>query len=175
MITKHLPSRYHELIGHVKANDNRKILFVCLGNICRSPAAEGVMKSIIAEHSDTTRWTIDSAGMGGWHVGNLPDRRMRVHAQQRGLTLDHRCRKVTTSDFDNFDLIIGMDSMNIADLQELAPSPEAAAKIVPMAVFVDKELHCDHIPDPYYSGAEGFELVLDLLENGCRNMYDILR
>lgn len=148
-----------------------KVLFVCLGNICRSPAAEGVMRAIVEEAGDERRWVIDSAGTGGWHVGQLPDKRMRVHAQRRGLELTHRCRQVRESDFDDFDLIIGMDDSNIADLRELAPTVEAQEKIVPMGAFVDMALRADSIPDPYYEGAEGFELVLDLLENGCRNLY----
>lgn len=147
-----------------------KILFVCLGNICRSPAAEGVMKELLAEHGLDGAVEVDSAGTGNWHVGQLPDKRMRVHAQRRGLTLDHRCRQVRTSDFDDFDLIVGMDHNNVDDLKALAPTAEAAAKVVPMARYVDMAMRYDHIPDPYYEGAEGFELVLDLLQNGCANM-----
>lgn len=165
-------SKYSNIIDKLKAAYPKRVLFVCLGNICRSPAAEGVMKDIIG---DEPGWVIDSAGMGGWHIGDLPDQRMRIHALQRGLNLDHRCRRVKPDDFDQFDMIIGMDSQNIEALREMAPSPEAQQKIVPMAVFVDKSMHCDHIPDPYYSGSEGFELVLDLLENGCKNLYDTLK
>lgn len=152
----------------------KRILFVCLGNICRSPAAEGVMRRIVAENG-ATDWLIDSAGTGRWHVGDLPDRRMRVHARERGLTLDHRCRQVTTADFDRFDLIVGMDAQNVADLHSLAPSPEAEAKIAPMGRWLDRTQGYDHVPDPYYEGSEGFELVLDLLERGCRNLFNELR
>lgn len=151
----------------------KRILFVCLGNICRSPAAEGVMKHIIAEEG-ADDWTIDSAGTGRWHIGDLPDRRMRIHARDRGLQLDHRCRQVTTADFDRFDLIIGMDSQNVADLRALAPSPEAAAKVAPMGRWLDPAQGYDHVPDPYYEGSEGFELVLDLLQNGCRKLFNDL-
>lgn len=147
-----------------------KILFVCLGNICRSPAAEGVMKELLAENGLDGSVEVDSAGTGNWHVGQLPDNRMRVHARRRGLTLDHRCRQVRTADFDDFDIIVGMDHNNVDDLKALAPTPEAAAKVVPMARYVDMAMRYDHIPDPYYEGAEGFELVLDLLQNGCANM-----
>lgn len=150
----------------------RKILFVCLGNICRSPAAEGIMRSIVEEHGETGQWMLDSAGIGSWHVGQLPDKRMRVHAARRGLALDHRCRQVRPDDFDRFDLIIGMDAQNIADLRALAPSPEAMAKIKPMATWVRTlRSRYDHIPDPYYEGAEGFELVLDLLTDACTNLH----
>lgn len=158
----------------LKGKPEKRVLFVCLGNICRSPAAEHVLRKIVNEEGRESEWIIDSAGIGGWHVGDLPDKRMRVHGQRRNITMNHICRQVKESDFDDFDLIIGMDDQNISDLRRLAPSLEASKKIVPMAVFVDRDYHCDHIPDPYYSGSEGFELVLDLLENGCRNLFDIL-
>lgn len=150
-----------------------RVLFVCLGNICRSPAAEGIMRRIVDEHGDGARWEIDSAGTGGWHVGQLPDKRMRVHAARRGLELTHRCRQVCEADFDRFDVIIGMDSGNVDSLRRLAPTPEAMAKVQPMAPWVRTVAsRYDHIPDPYYEGAEGFELVLDLLESGCAAIYE---
>lgn len=161
------------LLDHIKALPTKRVLFVCLGNICRSPAADGVMHSIVARHNDT-RWEIDSAGTGGWHVGDLPDKRMRVHAQRRGLTLNHICRQVRESDFDNFDLIVAMDDSNYSDLRQLAPTTDAADKIVKMIQFVGMTTRHDCIPDPYYDGAEGFELVLDLLEDACENLYQRL-
>ena len=102
-----------------------KVLFVCLGNICRSPAAEGVMRRIVGEAGEDSRWVIDSAGTGRYHIGELPDHRMRIHARRRGLELTHHCRQVTEEDFERFDLIIGMDASNIANLRRIAPSPEA--------------------------------------------------
>ncbi|MCM1052151.1 MAG: low molecular weight phosphotyrosine protein phosphatase [Paenibacillus sp.] len=152
----------------------KRILFVCLGNICRSPAAEGIMRSIVDEQGNPDEWIIDSAGTGGYHVGDLPDHRMRIHARRRGLELDHRCRQVRTGDFDDFDLIIGMDASNIANLRRLAPSPEAEAKIHAMAEYFSPSERYDYVPDPYYEGAEGFELVLDLLQDACQNLYDQL-
>lgn len=152
-----------------------KILFVCLGNICRSPAAEGVLKRIVEEKGDAANWVIDSAGMGSWHLGSLPDRRMRVHARERGLELDHRCRQVCADDFREFDLIIGMDHSNLSDLHDVCPDPELAHKIVPMAGFFNPDNRWDHVPDPYYEGSEGFELVLDLLEEGCENLYNKIK
>lgn len=151
-----------------------KILFVCLGNICRSPAAEGIMRTLVDEKGDTAAWEIDSAGTAGYHVGEQPDRRMRVHARDRGIILDHHCRRVTTSDFEDFDMIIGMDDSNIADLRAMAPSPEAEKKICRMAQFLDPAMRYSYIPDPYYEGSDGFELVLDLLQNGCENLYNHL-
>lgn len=149
-----------------------RVLFVCLGNICRSPAADGIMNAIVDGEGDASRWIIDSAGTGRYHIGDLPDRRMRLHARQRGLDLTHICRQVRESDFDDFDLIIGMDAANVADLRRLAPSPDAEAKIMPMAAFFSPGTRYDYVPDPYYEGAEGFELVLDLLEDACRRLYD---
>ncbi|MBD5372034.1 MAG: low molecular weight phosphotyrosine protein phosphatase [Bacteroides sp.] len=151
-----------------------KILFVCLGNICRSPAAEGVFLEILRENQALERYTVDSAGTGGYHIGELPDSRMRVHARQRGLELVHHCRQVTTEDFEDFDLVIGMDSMNLTNLRRKAPSVEAARKIHGMAEFFSPGARYDHVPDPYYEGAEGFELVLDLLQDACLNLYNSL-
>lgn len=149
----------------------RKILFVCLGNICRSPAAEELFRQVVKQRGKLNDWTIDSAGTGGWHIGQLPDKRMRIHASRRGYNLTHHARQVSMADFDRFDLIIGMDSCNLSDLKELAPSPESERKIVPMSRFFTMTTRYDHVPDPYYEGAEGFELVLDLLENACENLY----
>lgn len=147
-----------------------RVLFVCLGNICRSPAAEGIMRSIVTEAGCDSQWEIDSAGTGRYHIGELPDHRMRIHARRRGLELTHHCRQVTEEDFDRFDLIIGMDSSNIANLRRIAPTPEAEAKIHAMAEYFSPSARYDHVPDPYYEGAEGFELVLDLLQDACNNL-----
>ena len=133
------------------------------------------MKAVVESNGDSDNWVIDSAGTGNYHIGDLPDKRMRVHARRRGYELDHRCRQVRESDFDDFDLIIPMDDSNDRNLQRIAPTLEAEEKIVPMARFVDMAMRYDHIPDPYYEGSEGFELVLDLLENGCANLYSAVR
>lgn len=151
-----------------------RVLFVCLGNICRSPAGEGVLRAIVDEHGAGADWEIDSAGTYGGHSGQLPDQRMRVHARRRGYELTHRARRFTTADFDDFDLIVAMDGANERDLRDMARTPDDLAKIVPMISFVKMATRYDHVPDPYYEGAEGFELVLDLLEDGCRNMFDLL-
>ena len=163
-----------EAISCLKDKEKVRVLFVCLGNICRSPAADGIMHAIVKEHNDETRWEIDSAGTGGYHVGDLPDSRMRIHARRRGLELNHICRQVRIADFDDFDLIIPMDASNETNLRRIAPSVEHETKIIPMAKFINMSLRYDYIPDPYYEGAEGFELVLDLLQNGCANLYDVV-
>lgn len=155
--------------------DKYRILFVCLGNICRSPAAEGVMKAIVKEYNDSQHFEIDSAGTGNYHIGELPDKRMRIHARKRGYELIHSCRQVRESDFDEFNLIVAMDESNRQNLLRIAPSAESQNKIKMMAEFVDPSFHYDYIPDPYYEGSEGFELVLDLLESGCRNLYQSLK
>lgn len=146
-------------------------MFVCLGNICRSPAAEAIFRRVVERHGAADRFIIDSAGTAGYHVGELPDRRMRVHARERGITMDHHCRRVEIDDFETFDIIIGMDASNLRDLRSLAPSVEAARKIHGMADFFSPGAAYDYVPDPYYEGAEGFELVLDLLDDACENLY----
>jgi protein-tyrosine phosphatase len=158
----------------LRNQDKVRVLFVCLGNICRSPAAEGVMRAIVEAEGDDSRWVIDSAGTYGGHAGDMPDHRMRIHARRRGYELTHRSRQVRESDFDDFDLIVAMDASNERNLHSLAPTVEAEEKIVTMMQFVRSATRYDHVPDPYYEGAEGFELVLDLLEDGCRNLYNTI-
>lgn len=150
------------------------VLFVCLGNICRSPAAQGVMQSMVDSRGLAGHFHLDSCGFYGGHAGDLPDKRMRVHAIRRGYTFEHRSRRIRPSDFEDFDIIVAMDEANRDDLMEAAPTPEAQAKIVRMIDFVRNDRCQDCVPDPYYSGAEGFELVLDLLEDGCASLLDQL-
>ncbi|NDW08739.1 low molecular weight protein-tyrosine-phosphatase [Dysgonomonas sp. 520] len=146
-----------------------KILFVCLGNICRSPAAEGIMKYLIEKNNLNDKIEIDSAGTSGYHNGELPDSRMRKHGSKRGYKFDSLSRKFTAKDFDDFDMIIAMDDSNYHNILRLAPDLESEKKVFRMVDFSMKYQH-DHIPDPYYSGADGFELVLDLLEDACNGL-----
>jgi protein-tyrosine phosphatase len=148
------------------------VLFICLGNICRSPAAQAVMQAMVDERGLSDRFYIDSAGIGGWHIGDLPDKRMRVHARPRGYELTHRARKVRSADFEDFDLIVGMDASNVDDLCNLAMTLEQQDKVVMMGDYIRRYPNYDHVPDPYYEGSEGFELVLDLLEDACDNLLD---
>jgi protein-tyrosine phosphatase len=133
-----------------------------------------MMQALVDSRHMSESFLIDSAGTGGYHIGSLPDSRMRAHARRRGLSLDHRCRQVCESDFTDFDIIIGMDASNIANLRRMAPSPEAMAKVIPMSAFFSLATHYDHVPDPYYEGAEGFELVLDLLDDATLNLLDTI-
>lgn len=159
-------------LSHEGGLRGASILFVCLGNICRSPAAEGIFRSMVEQRGVADRFTIDSAGLYGGHAGDQPDSRMRVHAFQRGYSLIHRSRQVKASDFEDFDLIIAMDDSNYSRLRRLAPTVEDERKVVKMIDYVKGFPQYDCIPDPYYEGAEGFEIVLDLLEDGCRNLLD---
>ena len=151
-----------------------KILFVCLGNICRSPAAQGIMEAKLKEKDLSHQVKLDSAGLYGGHRGELPDRRMRVHANQRGYNLTHRSRPVNSSDFSDFDIIIGMDNNNYDRLRNLAPTPEEEKKVVRMIDLIDGFSDFDYIPDPYYEGSDGFELVLDMLEEGTDKLIELI-
>jgi len=147
-----------------------KILFVCLGNICRSPAAEGVMQRLVKERGLASYFEIDSAGTYSGHQGQLPDPRMLRHASRRGYNLTHRARPINCDDFEKFDIIVAMDESNRRNLMHLAASPEQQSKIVMLGDYIVKlRAHYDYVPDPYYEGAEGFELALDLLEDACGN------
>jgi protein-tyrosine phosphatase len=158
---------------HNDMTDNRKykVLFVCLGNICRSPAAQGIFEHIVREKGMEGRIEADSAGTYGGHSGSHPDRRMRTAALYRGYGLSHSARQVRGYDFLDFDLIVAMDDRNYEDLMHLAPSVEDSRKIVRMASYLTTH-KISYIPDPYYMGSEGFSLVLDLLEEGCSNLYE---
>lgn len=151
-----------------------KVLFVCLGNICRSPAAEGIFKTKVKEQGLSDKITVDSAGTSGYHIEELPDLRMRKHATRRGYTLDSLSRKFTVNDFDNFDLILVMDDNNHRDVMRLAPDLESEKKVYRMMDF-SQDFVYDHVPDPYYSGADGFELVLDLLEDSCDGLLNKIK
>ncbi len=150
----------------------RRILFVCLGNICRSPAAEGIFRRLVDEKGLSQAFEIDSAGTYGGHRGEPPDSRMSAAAAARGYSLTHRSRQLREEDFDRFDRIITMDDDNYERVHRLAPSPEAVQKIYRMTDFCRRHPHADHVPDPYYEGREGFEKVLDLLEDACEGLLE---
>ncbi|MEN8116083.1 MAG: low molecular weight protein-tyrosine-phosphatase [Bacteroidota bacterium] len=152
--------------------DKTKILFVCLGNICRSPSAEAVFTGVVKKAGRNGNFEIDSAGTSGWHAGEPADRRMQSHAVKRGYNLTSSSRQFNPdTDFDHFDMIIGMDDENIHALKNMARSEADLNKINKMTDF-SKEWDYDTVPDPYYGGEEGFELVLDLLEDSCEGLLD---
>jgi protein-tyrosine phosphatase len=144
-----------------------RILFVCMGNICRSPTAEGVMRHLLAERGLDGEIEVQSAGTGGWHAGNPPDRRSAQAAAARGITLEGAARQVTRSDFEDFDLLVAMDRENLADLRAIAP-PGTEHKL--RLLLGDGR----DVPDPYYGGARGFEDVLDLVQTACEQLLDDL-
>ena len=152
----------------------KRILFVCLGNICRSSSAEEIMRTQINNAGLETEIEVDSAGILNYHEGELPDSRMRMHASRRGYNLTHHSRPVRTLDFYDFDLMIGMDDRNIHDLIERAPDLQSEKKIHRMTDFCRKMV-VDHVPDPYYGGAQGFENVLDILEDACDGLLEEIR
>ncbi|ABX09643.1 low molecular weight protein-tyrosine-phosphatase [Prochlorococcus marinus] len=152
----------------------KKLLFVCLGNICRSPAAEAVF---LYQTKDTSEhYLVDSAGTGGWHVGRLADARMRDAALRRGITINSRARQISLKDFEEFDLILTMDNANLADVKSLAKEINCPdkAKIIPLLSYA-KNTELIEVPDPYYGGEKGFEEVLDLLEDAISGLLYELR
>ena len=153
----------------------QRILFVCLGNICRSPAAEAMMQMLVERNGLTDRVFLDSAGTYGGHSGERSDARMRRAAAARGIDITHRARQVREEDFERFDMIIAMDDNNYEALFRLAPDREAQQKIYRFREFLRHNPNWSYIPDPYYEGHEGFELVLDLLEDGCSTLLENLQ
>ncbi len=146
------------------------ILFVCMGNICRSPLAQGIFSHLIDEAGFADRFEVDSAGTGGWHEGEHPDRRSVATARAHGVDISRqRARQIRRKDFGNFDLILAMDRSNIAELQRMS---EGAANI---RLFGDFALETgEDIPDPYYSGVDEFELVYARLFAGCKKLLEAL-
>ena len=140
-----------------------KVLFVCLGNICRSPTAEGVFKKLVREAGLGREIKVDSAGTGAWHVNQSPDPRSQEAALKRGIDLSaQRARKISTDDFNNFDYLVAMDRSNLGNLKKICP-PNLASRISLFLEFAP-ELGHQEVPDPYQGGDEGFERVLDLIE-----------
>ena len=154
--------------------EKKKIQFVCTGNICRSPGAEAIFAEMVRNRGLANKFEIDSSGTSAYHVGEPADKRMRTHAKTRGYNLTGISRKFDPkTDFDHFDMIIAMDNEHIFSLKRRARNDADLQKIHKMTDF-RKVWSYDEIPDPYYGGEEGFELVLDLLEDSCEGLLEKL-
>lgn len=146
-----------------------RVLFVCLGNICRSPMAEGVFRRVIEQEGVAHLFEIDSAGLGDWHVGQAPDSRAQAAARRRGMDISGQsARQITRGDFTRFDLLLAMDGSNVEELVQLAPNSERHK----IRRFLDFAPHVDaqDVPDPFFGGCEGFDRALDLIEEAARGL-----
>ena len=151
-----------------------RVLFVCLGNICRSPAAEIIFRKQVTDSGRTDDFEIDSAGTIGHHEGSPPDSRMSATLELQGFTPGGRARQIKAADLKNFDLIVTMDESNLSDVQQLDKTGKLHAKIQPFVSF------CRHhddlrVPDPYYGGQRGFDHVIELLKDGCEGILESIK
>ena len=153
-----------------------RILFVCMGNICRSPTAEGVLRTLAVQRGLDGQIEIDSAGTGGWHAGDPPDPRATAAAAARGVTLHGAARQVRQADFDAFDLILALDSANLRDLRRIAPDRDRAAKLRLLREFdpASAGLGDLDVADPYYGRTRGFDDVFDQIHAACAGLLDQL-
>ncbi|MCH7991888.1 MAG: low molecular weight phosphotyrosine protein phosphatase [Gemmatimonadetes bacterium] len=150
------------------------VLFVCLGNICRSPLAEGVFQHLVAEAGLSGHFEIDSAGTGAWHVGEKADARAEMVANQHGVELESRARQVTEDDLHRFDYVIVMDRENLRSVERMADATGSNAQIALLRDF-DPEDSGDEVPDPYYGGSSGFETVYEIVHRSCQVLMKRLR
>lgn len=161
-----------------------RLLFVCLGNICRSPTAEGVMRALVSREGLEDSIEVESAGTGGWHVGSPPDARAAEAARARGVALGGTARQVRAQDFDDFNLLLAMDSENLRALRRLAPGEQERAKVRLLREFDPASAPASgahagaedlDVPDPYYGGADGFDEVFELVQAACAGLLEQLR
>ncbi|HEX2166792.1 MAG TPA: low molecular weight protein-tyrosine-phosphatase [Longimicrobiales bacterium] len=151
------------------------VLFVCLGNICRSPLAEGVFRDVVTDAGLAERFDIDSAGTSDYHIGDSPDPRTMSEAKRRGLVLEHAARQLGTEDLERFDYVIAMDASNLGRIRRLAASVPRHAELHLLREF-DPESRDDlEVPDPYFGGPDGFADVHDMVERACRGLLDHIR
>ena len=148
-----------------------KLLFVCLGNICRSPSAENIMQHLIDRRGLSDRIVCDSAGTAGYHTGSPPDSRMSAAAKKKGMALVGSARQFVAEDFDNFDLILAMDRSNYRDILALDKARQHTDKVKLMCSFC-RHHNDDEVPDPYYGGEAGFDYVIELLTDACEGLLD---
>lgn len=170
--TKGKGESQHRTDGH--GDEKIAVCFVCLGNICRSPTALGVMRALVKRAGVADRYVLDSAGTAGYHAGELSDRRSREAALRRGMPIEHRARQVTTADFWGFDFLLAMDGENLAGLERVAARLDgpARAKVQLFRSFDPTAPKGAEVPDPYYGGEEGFETVLDMCERACAGLIE---
>jgi protein-tyrosine phosphatase len=153
-----------------------RLSFVCLGNICRSPTAEAVMRHLVRQAGLQDRILIDSAGTGDWHVGEPRDRRSSEVGRRRGIPLSGRARQFVPPDFDRFEFVLAMDRQNLVNLQRLAPDGAARDKVRLLRSFDPTVIEGDdEVPDPYFGGPEGFDQVFDICLRACQGLLDHLR
>lgn len=161
--------------GQPESAAPRRILFVCLGNICRSPAAEIIFNAVLEAHGRRADFEVDSCGMGAWHVGQKPDARMLAALQRHGYRWGgHRARQFRRADFADFDLIIPQDASNREDILALARSAEERARVQPMSRWFLPACRFTEVPDPYWDGERGFDTVVELLEEACTRLAEDL-
>lgn len=153
-----------------------RVLFVCLGNICRSPMAEGVFKKIIADNGVADKFYVDSAGTSAYHIGELADARMRETAEKYGIVLESRARKFEVNDFEAFDYILAMDQANFEDISalEVEKGTKNTYKLIKMRDFDPLEKGAN-VPDPYYGGLDGFEQVYEILLRSNTQLFNHIR
>jgi protein-tyrosine phosphatase len=159
------------------ADDPVRLLFVCLGNICRSPTAAGVMRSLVERDGLENEIETDSAGTGGWHVGSAPDARATASARSRGVTLRGRARQVTPEDFERFDLILAMDAANLRDLRLAADHEAHSSKVRLLREFDPRAVEAGEgeVPDPYYGTPGGFDEVFEMVSAACEGLLAEIR
>lgn len=151
-----------------------KVMFVCLGNICRSPTAHGIFAAMVQEAQLQEHISIDSCGTSGWHIGNPPDPRSIAMAAARGVDLSNlKASQIQPEDFRNFDYILAMDHQNLVDLQSIAPANSTAR--VELLLALDEDSVVREVPDPYYGGEEGFELAVELIEAASAKLLSHIR
>ena len=151
-----------------------RLLFICLGNICRTPAAAGLMKAKVHAAKLDDQFCIDSAGIGDWHVGQLPDSRMRERGARRGYRLDSRARQIRQSDFEDFDLLLVMDRENYRIITSKAPDEESRKKVRMLTDYLQEHKNTNIVPDPYYGDLSDFDYALDLIEDACDGLLEQL-
>jgi protein-tyrosine phosphatase len=172
--------REYERFGYVSATgegmrDRIGVLFVCLGNICRSPLAEAVFRHVVEEAGLGERFDMDSAGTSDYHTGDSPDPRTAEVAARRGVALEHAARQVLAADLERFDYVLAMDRANLGKLQSLAARSGGTAEIRLLRSFDPDGGHDHEVPDPYFGGSDGFEDVHTMVENACRGLLQHIR